>query len=477
MATYGKAHFLRDAQSLADYQPRNAAINLINETRIEDFLNWEYVDGRQAAFGQPSATPSQEERLAHLSRSMFLDIELYDRLMKAAPFKSQPPLARKGFESVRDWMASPLEIVLRRGTADGFKRVIRQLTSPEIRFNFPEMHEQIGNAWASAAYLLMAHGEHKWRYKDDVVRKHSLLSLALCLGKLDCADAMARSGICPIGSEQWHEFGLVFRVLYSLPRATLNLVAGQTIDDRTMARATDWIAHKRVASISMEEACEHPGTNKSLIQAAVDKAHAALELAAGFDYLPLARACEWGRPDLLRALFAAGADPNALYKTGISALCRIESKRITPEILAIWLEAGANPRRRGGDEFLAAQGFGTAYSPSALYQWTWAGRIDLVKLACEKGIEPIELVCEYEGRTYAPLLALALQNGHGDLAAWMIEHKGCRLDHLSSDDDVACRQYGQGDALKQANAAEERMKMQSYVPEAKNKKRKITKTL
>jgi len=469
MTTYGKAHFLRDAKSLANYQPRRAAIGLIKEARIDEFLDWEYVDGRQAAFGTPSAAPSKQERLMHLGRSMFLDIELYSRLMNAAAFETQPSLSRKGFESVQDWMASPLEILLRRGTADGFKRVIRYLTSPEIRFKFPVMHEEFGNAWTSAGYLLIAHGQHNWKYKNEVINSHSLLSLALCLGMLDRADTLARSGICPKGSEQWHEFGLAFAVLSSLPRATLNKVVGQPIDDRALSRSTDWIEHKRVASMSMEEACEQPGTNESLIKAAVDKAYAALEQAAGFDYLPLARACEWGRPDLLRALFAAGADPNSLYQTRISALCRIETKRITPEILSIWLEAGANPRRIGGEDFLAVQGFGTAYSPSALYQWTWAGRLDLVELACDKGIEPIDLTYEYEGRTYAPLLALALHRGHGEIAAWMIEQKACRLDHHCPDDDVACREYGQGDALSAAEAAEERLGMQAYVPKAKNK--------
>ena len=477
MTTYGKAHFLRDAKSLANYQPRLAAIGLITETRIDEFLDWEYVDGRQAAFGEPSSAPSEETRLMHLGRSMFLDIGLYSRLTNAVTFETQQSLPRKGFESVQDWMASPLEILLRRGAADRFKSVIRRLTNPEIRFKFPAIHEEFGNAWASLGYLLNAHGQHNWKYKNEVVNNNSLLSLALCLGMLDRADMLARSGICPIGSEQWHEFGLAFAVLSSLPRATLNKVVGQPIDDRTLSRATDWIEHKRIASMSMEDACEQPGTNESLIKAAVDKAYAALEQAAGFDYLPLARACEWGRPDLLRALFAAGADPNSICKTGVPALCRIETKHITPDVLAIWLEAGVNPCRFGGQEFMDAQSFGTGYSPSALYQWTWAGRLDLVKLACDKGFEPIDLNYEYEGRTYAPLLALALHRGHGEIAAWMIEQKACRLEHLCPDDDVACRNFGTGDTLAQSVAAQDRVEIGTYVPQSKRGRRKVAKSI
>jgi hypothetical protein len=241
MENYGIDNFLRDAKSLAKYKPRHAAISLIESSSIDAFLDWDFEDGRQAAFGETFSPPSPDQRWVHLCYPMFLDVELYHRHVHFESEQDRYFLARNGLKLVELWMAPPLEILLRRGTIKQFADLISQLTEPEIKSQDPDISGQIANAWRSLGPRLLAFGQHHWRYKDAVIGRNSLLLLALSLGKLDFADAMVKHEACPIYWETWDDFRVSTHEFFSLSNSTLNKVVGMEVSERTKSRATHWI--------------------------------------------------------------------------------------------------------------------------------------------------------------------------------------------------------------------------------------------
>jgi len=144
-------------------------------------------------------------------------------------------------------------------------------------------------------------------------------------------------------------------------------------------------------------------------------------------------------------------------------LARVESSALSEQALQAWLDYGANPTRG----FDSDSPFGDGMNPSALYQWTWEGRFDLVRQAVERAACPVPLHYKAYSQTYAPLLAVALARNHVDLAVWMILEQGCELDHLDDAEGRPCREFGKGDAFAEVVSRIERVDFKGSTPGAK----------
>ncbi len=453
---YGKTHFLRDAKALASYEPRKSARSLIEAGSVDEYLEWELGPARHAAFGLPPLAMNTEARLYHYTTTQFLDNELNSRLFAASKKRHKPDLALKGIEILEDWNASPLELALRHAPLSGFEKTLDFLASPASRFAAPFLMEEACKAFTSGDTRALAIECTDWLLVGSASRNYSLLSFALLTGQIERADALAKRGICPEGTESWRTFGTSFEKFERFNSKALAFIVGQTVDARNFRRAQVWIAAKIIAATTVAEAWEYDGDIPEIKQSSLDEMTQAIDCgAAGFDYWPLARVCESADADLLRALIAAGANPNVLYQGHIPLLGALESRHITPEVLRIWLKAGANPARAGNASAFIP--FGTGWSPSPLYQWVREGRQDLVEQACDDSVGPIEFAYIDEGKTYSPLLALALSQGHRKLAVWLIEQKGCRLEHFDSEEEILCSEYGSEEILAEAFAAQERL--------------------
>jgi hypothetical protein len=164
-------------------------------------------------------------------------------------------------------------------------------------------------------------------------------------------------------------------------------------------------------------------------------------------YWPLAASTERGHVELLKKCFANGGDPNAKYKSGVALMGRISSEKWTPELLQVWLDAGANPTLTDSDS-----PWGDDWNPSALYQWVWLGRLDLIKQSILKALGPVPLsrkgeTRETEGQTYSPLLLLAVIQDKVDIARWFIHEQGLSLDMLDEESGEPISKFASPETL------------------------------
>ena len=161
---------------------------------------------------------------------------------------------------------------------------------------------------------------------------------------------------------------------------------------------------------------------------------------------------ELGDAGLLAEMFAAGANPNALYRGSDPMLVGLGPK-LTPELLQIWLDAGADPSA------CRAGAFGSRGAPSPLFQWTWNGLIDLARQAVDRARGPVPTTVVWQGRRCSTLLAVAMERGHADIVQWLIEEQGCRLKDFGEESKEPCSAYGTPEIREMAFACQDRAEL------------------
>lgn len=446
--------FKRDIAALCAYEPRARALQLLEAGEIEAYLDWAMGEGYRAAFGEHNPYQGPWDRRQALFEGMPVDFALWSKRLDDIPYdKWSRPLAA-AFEKIKLFGASAIEIALRLGTLESFESVLRAWSAPAVRFAYGPSSTANWAGWSSLKLLIIARPglsgfEHQFREF-----KHSLLPLALLLGKTGQAEAMVRHGMCPHGDDGWVALWRGTRALGKLCEADLAAAVGAGGAD--VQKALDWIEGKGVLAQEWQSAFEGDGDGAA--------AEALFGHGALFDYYPLARASERGDAVLLRRLFDEGADPNCFYKTGDPMLYRLDATKMTADVLQAWLDAGARPILNAGE----SNPFTSVDSgSSAIYGFAVAGRADLVKQACERAAEPFGLTYKEGRKTCAPLLAAALDGGHQDLALWLISEKGCSLSHLDGEDRRPCSEHASGDLLAAAKAAQLRVDMRVGIRDPK----------
>lgn len=446
------ASYLKDIAALASYAPRKQAIEWILDGCIEDYLDWELSDGYVAAEGKPAPRSSERDRRRALFKPMQLDNVLaFDRSDGLLDSKlSQADLA--AHSTIDHFLESPMMIALRSGSDAAFERCLETWGSPARRFFDVDdygvlevMSVSFVNYKSPNLSAIIEFG--RGAYWD-------LLILAFMVGKPDRAEAMVRCGMCPTDSMEWASFH--DRVV-KWKKADSNVVShfvrvGQ-VDWKPII---DWAWKKVELTQELDDELDRVRRSESSeAMAAGQVIMEFVERGATVGYMELANATQWGNLDLLRKLFALGGDPNIRYKTGVSTLARISQEELTPEALKVWLEAGANPLFCREHEIIDV----SSISRGALYNFVWAGRLDLVQTCCDASCGPVPLSCDREGARYSPFLAVALSKGHRDLAVWMITKKRCKLGDLDPDTGSPCRELASPDLLEEVESEVQRISM------------------
>lgn len=446
------ASYLKDIASLASYAPRKQAIEWILDGRIEDYLDWELSDGYVAAVGEPAPKSSERDRRRALFNSMRLDTALSSERIQGVPDSnfSKGDLAARS--TIAHYLESPMVIALRSGSDAAFEKCLAAWGSPVRRFcdvddyglkdviSFPYVDFK---SPSFRAILRLGRGAY-W----------DLLILALMLGRTDRAEAMVRCGMCPTDNMEWASFHDRVINWKQTDSSTVSLVA--RVDHVDWKPITEWAWKKVELTQRLDDELDRVRRSES--PDAVAAGQVIMEFAekgTTTGYMELANATEWGNLDLLRKLFALGGDPNIRYKTGVSTLARMDQEKLTPEAVQVWLEAGANPLFCHEQEIVDV----SSISLGALYNFVWAGRLDLVQACCEASCGPVPLSCYREGARYSPFLAVALSKGHKDLAVWMITKKGCKLGDLDPDTGSPCRELASPELLEEVKAEIQRISM------------------
>lgn len=446
--------FLADMASLAAYEPRSRAIEWIKAGRLEEFMDWACTDGYIAAHGRDSnREQSEARRLGTLFEPLHLDRELIESRLGTDDEKTVVQAAKAATLAIEHFSQSPIEIAIRADTDEPLEALLKLWGSPKYRF------EGCGCDIARNADWL---GEKAWIYldRDDrmrVCRSSSnrcwdALAMAFLVGKPHRAEMMQRAGMAPSDLSEWWSFDDRLRQLSKLPPSLLGVLMG--VENASLEAMDEWAGKKNQLSEEIEELFRTPPPKPGDpgFEEFDAKLDALLAQGAPIGYYPLAQATSAGRLDMLRKLFAAGGDPNAPYKTGVPMLARVDGPKFTPEALQIWLDAGARPSMPPGSE----EPFGNSWNPAPLFQFAWSGRLELVKPCFEKAQGKTQAIEEVDGKFYCTLLAIALNRGDGELAAWLIEEQGCRLDHLEPDSGETCEAVADPAVLAHARAAQER---------------------
>lgn len=450
------AQFLADVQALADYAPRAQAIAWIKEGRLDAFMDWADHDGFIAACGPEAMQPESElRRLDTLFNPLMLDVELVEgRLGRKINDRLTGKALDIANQAIECFDQSPFEMAIRADSDTAFEAIVALLATPKCRFadSAGDLALRARFIGHRARHILLKDGS---REAIKMLSGHcwDMLILAHIVGKPNRAERMVRLGLAPSDQNEWSSFSDRLDSFAKLDAKQLAEIAG--VERAQVEQADEWAREKLSLSEDLEElfyeAIPKLGDPKaSEFDAKLD---ALLQKGAPIGYFPLAQATAAGRLDMLRKLFAAGGNPNAKYKTGVPMLARLEGPELSVEALQIWLDAGARPTMPPGSE----QAFGGGWCPSPLYQFAWAGRLDLIKLCFETAQGKTNAVEEREGQSYCPMLAIALNKGHGDLAAWLIEEQGARLEHLDPESGETCKDLSAPGVLSQALAAQERL--------------------
>lgn len=444
--------YLKDIAALARYAPRKQAIEWILDGRIEDYLDWELSDGYVAAVGETAPKASERDRRRALFSPMRLDSALSNERFHGLPdsYLSKGDLAARS--SIDYFLESPMVIALRGGSDAAFEKCIAAWGSPVRRFSDVDDY----GLMAVISFPFVDFNSPSFRAILRIVKGAywDLLLLALMLGRTDRAEAMVRCGMCPTDNMEWASFH--DRVINWKQTDSRTVSSISQVDHVEWKPITDWSWRKVMLAQELDEELDrsrHSGSVDAMAAGQIILEF--VEKGASIGYMELANATEWGRLDLLRKLFASGGDPNIRYKTGISTLARMNQEKLTPEAVKVWLEAGANPLFCREREIIEV----SSLSLGALYNFAWSGRLDLVQICCETACGPVPLSHDHDGVRYSPFLAVALSKGHKDLAVWMIDQKGCRLDDLDPDTESPCRKLASPELLGEVNAEVQRIAM------------------
>ena len=446
--------YWRDVEALAAYEPRKQALCWLLDGKPESYIQWARTDGYWAAHGKAAPQRWHDDLCAPLFAMIPLDKAIEERhesaYLKTKSGKedlSSPTAIKKAFQAnaashakIEHLYSTPLQLLVTAGSVESLDAALALRSSPAERFSRGFAKAPSGWSWETKTPQPEVVGE-LWDLP------YGTLALTLLMGRFAHADAMVRHGYCPDNEFGW----------YDLCRAILKLEkSGAALRDILGAEppgeaASDWAWNKVVA---LQELDAVMGV-KEWTPEAHAKALELLDKNIAPGYYPLSCATLIGDKELLLKMFAQGADPNCLYKTGVPMLARMDSKKLTPELLQVWLDAGARPSMGPGHD----SPFGDGMCPSALYQWVWEGATDLVVQACSKAAGPVELRLKSDGKHWSPLLALALSRGHRDLVRWMIEEKGCSLEDLADDGESPCSEYGDKQIREFALALQERREL------------------
>jgi hypothetical protein len=446
------ASYLKDIAALASYAPRKQAIEWILDGRIEDYLDWELSDGYLAAVGEPAPESIERDRRRALFSPMSLDRALSNARFRGVPTSKRSNGNLAARSTISHFLESPMEIALRSGSDAAFERCLAAWASPVRRFS--DLADFGCLDVISCPYV-----DFSSPLIDELIEiargaYWDLLIIAFMVGRPDRAEAMVRCGMCPTDNMEWASFH--DRVI-KWKRADSNAVTlFARVDQVDWKPIIDWAWRKVELAQELDEELERTRGAGSLDAMAAGKIISDfVEKGASIGYMELAKATEWGRLDLLRKLFASGGDPNIRYKTGVSTLARMNQDKLTPEALQVWLEAGANPMFCREHEIVEV----SKISLGALYNFVWAGRLDLVQTCCDTSCGPVALSCNWNGARYSPFLAVALSKGHKDLAVWMITQKGCKLSDLDPDTGSPCRELASPAVLDEVKAEVQRIAM------------------
>ena len=461
-STPQQKQYWRDVEALAGYEPRKQALRWLFEGNPESYIQWARTDGYWAAHGKAAPQEWLSDRCTPLFRETPLDEVLCNRHHGAFHAETDKRGAysereqRDAFQAhkatrskVEHYFSTPIQLLVMSGSVEALEAALAFWASPAQRF-------ARGFSGGGEGWNIYTKTERLSESNYAMRRmSHWPLAFALLLGRFEHAAAMARRGYCPDDEWGWEEFRSGIRnmkdgqgALRKIRDALREMLGVEPLVDE----ASDWVGNREQAFQGLNEAMRA----KAWTPEARAKAVEMLENGVSPGCYALARATEFGDKELLLRMFARGADPNCRYESSVPMLARLDSQKLTPELLQIWLDAGANPTMRPADD----SPFGDGMCPSALYEWVFEGATELVVQACSKAAGPVELRLKTKnGKPWSPLLALALSRGHRDLVRWMVEEKGCSLEDLADDEESTCAEFGAAAIREFALAYQERREL------------------
>jgi len=455
--------FHADLAALAAYEPRKRAIQWILDGDFDAYLDWVDGDGFYAAHGEPRDAGGGWERLMlDLLNPMPLDRVLtQSRLGEKASITAKIEAARLASQALDHFDQSPFEIALRAADDAAFAKLLSLFSSPTARYLRGSSNPLENAGWMRlGARMDLEEDEAGSRLAGDF-GSWGMLILPFLVGKPDRASWMVKAGLAPDSQYGWADFAGKAEDYAKVGPALLSKIVGS--DDCDPAKAAAWGWERMELVQKLEEAAGQAelhgkaGAEGEATLSGEEFDRVALELVeqgSPIDYYTLAAATELGRLDLLSKLFEAGADPNILYKSGERMLARMDDKSLTPEAVAVWMKAGARPTLDQGCE----NPFIDGWSLSPLMSFAWKGRVDLLKACAEHAQGPVCFTQDLGGgRVASDLLAVAIDKGREDAAAWLVEEKGCRLDHIETQNGKPIRGLAKGQMLDRLVAIEERL--------------------
>ena len=458
----------KDIEALAAYEPRKRALAMLKDGRAEEFLEWSLGEGHVAAFGEPASgdvlkTPSEIFFLP-----LSLDRALLNRAAERKAFKDSD--ARKAFKvfiqveagsAIEGFGMSPMEILSIGSHLEAFKACAAFAGSPAMRTMLGSQSIQARGVYRIGFYPQII----------DVVRmiskrvEESFMNLLMALypmlfflelagGRTDVAEILARAGLHPKGAaNSWRKLrNLLLGLVESKDEAEGGL--GMALDP---AAGVAWLDALWDASYYLEEALRE--AQAPLEGEARAKAFSWIAQGAAIgSWEAPAHATRLGDAEMLRAIFANGGEPNATDDDAIPVLISRHTGwprfELAPEVLRAWLDAGA---RTAGNWFDKSF-FGTSVRPSPLYEWARRGRLNLLKACADHAQGSLSFTQGMgDGRVASDLLAVAINNGHEEVAVWLVEEKGCRLDHVYTEDGEPIRGLAKGQMLARLQAIEDRL--------------------
>lgn len=307
--------------------------------------------------------------------------------------------------------ASPVEAMLRAGNLAGLSEALRLWGAPKRRYLRGFYGNRHDAGWTSRHFL--PYGALDWAIGDA-----PLVGLAAIRGDVDALHALVRAGLCPTGQFGWlDQHDALLRLDEQKTSGSRPLLA-RALKQYGMARGGLSAAANRMArQADLDQALEDAFGRETYGKGGRKKALGLLAKGASVGYFPLARATEEDDIEMLEALFAAGGDPNCVYRDAVPLLAKLNTA--SAKAVRVWLRHGACPLMLHDP---ASPDFGDDWRPSPLYQAVWEGNLDMTRLLLEEAV--IAPVIAYkEGRKFAnPMADLAKGRGHAKLAAYLKDY-------------------------------------------------------
>jgi hypothetical protein len=436
--------FALDVDALSAHEPRRRAIQWLMDGHIDLVERWVSEDGCVAAYGSSRDEADDGLPGSFLFRPLPLDRALARRFAKAL-VQFGPPVSaawEKARGKIERLHQSPLEMLIKSGSDAALGAALELWSAPARRFSRGGRRPDQG-AWTGWVPRICGEDHPDWRIRDS---RDSALGLALLLGRMGAVDAMVRSGMGPEGHYGWDELSMCLGALREVGAAELKREVGLNPDIEA-ARSFAW--DQLMQQQDLDEALPRRG---KLSPEQSQKARELLDAGAQPRVGALVGATESGDGALVAKAFSCGADPNGRDKA--AAMAQVKIDLWTEGALREWLRAGGNFDAEGpsGDDDLPT-----------LYRWCIASRLDCIKLVLAESAGAIRLRYMEGGKMRSPMLALALDMGHEDIALWLVESLGCSLGDHDGGSSKLCSDHG-SDALRaRVLSAEEKRELDRLV--------------